>query len=166
MIISKKPPYADTDVHPDTTRIQIDKMLREYGVSGIRWETDFDLNKVSLEFGIETEIKGVRKRIGIKIEPPTFGANRKTWDPKQGKHIYVIAPNWAQSFRLLFYWLKTKLEAVAYGLNSVEKEFLSQVVMTLPSGVTTTLGEVAQEAIAGGRLQLMLPSGETHESTD
>ena len=103
---------------------------------------------------VETEIKGVKKQIGIKIEPPIFIAQRRTWNPRMGKYERVYAPNWAQSFRLLFWWLKAKLEAVAYGLTSVEQEFLSQVVLKLPNGQQVTVGAALAEPILAGSLAL------------
>ena len=154
MIISKKPPYQGTESDPDKTRMQIDKLLRDFGVSGVQWTTDYDHNRVGLAFMVETEIRGVKKQIGIKIEPPVFVAQRKTWNPRMGKYERVYAPNWAQSFRLLFWWLKAKLEAVAYGLTSVEQEFLSQVVVKLPSGQQTTVGAALVEPILVGNLAL------------
>ena len=154
MIISKRPPYQGTEADPDKTRMQIDKLLRDFGVSGVQWTTDYDHNRVGLAFMVETEIKGVKKQIGIKIEPPVFVAQRRTWNPRLGKYERVYAPNWAQSFRLLFWWLKAKLEAVAYGLTSVEQEFLSQVVVKLPSGQQTTVGAALAEPILAGNLAL------------
>lgn len=154
MIISKKPPYQGTEADPDKTRMQIDKLLRDYGVSGVQWTTDYDHNRVGLAFMVETEIRGLKKQIGIKIEPPVFVAQRRTWNPRLGRYERVHAPNWAQSFRLLFWWLKAKLEAVAYGLTSIEQEFLSQVVVKLPSGQQTTVGAALAEPILAGNLAL------------
>jgi hypothetical protein len=154
MILSKKPPYAATEADPDKSRMQIDKLLREYGVSGVQWTTDYDHNRVGLAFMVEAEVKGVKKQIGIKIEPPIFVAQRRTWNPRLGRYERVYAPNWAQSFRLLYWWLKAKLEAVAYGLASVEQEFLSQVMVKLPSGEMTTMGAALTEPIFTGSLAL------------
>ena len=71
-----------------------------------------------------------------------------------GRYERVYSPNWAQSFRLLYWWLKAKLEAVAYGLTSVEQEFLSQVMVKLPSGEMTTMGAALTEPIFTGSLAL------------
>ena len=154
MIISKKPPYATTSVDPERSQLEINKLLREYGVSGLQWSTRFDLNQVELSFMVEAEIQGVRKQIAIKVSPPIFVAKRRTWNARKGTYEIVHAPNWAQSFRMLYFWLKSKLEAVAYGLSTVEKEFLSQVIVTLPSGQSTTIGEALTETIGSGRLAL------------
>ena len=154
MILSKKPPYASTQSDPEVTRGQIDKLLREYGVSGVQWTTRYDINQVRLAFTVEADIKGVKKQIGIQVEPPAFAAKRKTWMVQHGRYEVVWAPNWAQSFRLLYWWLKSKLEAVAYGLTTVEQEFLSQVMVSLPGGEQTTMGVALKSTIVSGQLAL------------
>ena len=62
--------------------------------------------------------------------------------------------NWAQSMRLLYYWIKAKLEAVSFGLNSVEKEFLSDIVTTLPNGTQQTIWDMIEGQMASGNLML------------
>lgn len=160
MIISRRPPYSSTTIDPDKTQMDIDKLLKSYGVQGTQWTKRYDLNQIELSFIIETEIKGVRKNIGIKVSPPLFLAKRKTWDSKSGRHIVVEAPNYAQSFRLLYFWLKVKLESVAYGMFAVEEEFLSQVMINLPNGTRTTMGVWVETSVSEGRLQLEAPKGE------
>ena len=142
MILSKKPPYSSTEADPERTESQINKLLRDYGITKYQWTKDYDHNQVFLTFEIEAEISGVRKKFGVKVNPPTFAKQRMTWDPHLGKHVKVYAPNWAQSYRLLYHWLKAKIEAVAYGLVSAEQEFLSQVIISLPSGEIRTVGEM------------------------
>ena len=91
---------------------------------------------------VETEIGGVRKVLGIKVSPPTFAKTHLSWNAQRGAHDKIYSPNWAQSYRLLYHWLKAKLEAIAYGLTDAQQEFLSQVVVALPSGEQKTVGEI------------------------
>jgi hypothetical protein len=153
VIVSKKPPYESTKVDPDQTKMQIDKLLRDYGVSQVQWTTDYANNQVKLAFRVEAEINGVKKIIGLQLEPPTFATKRKTWNPAKG-YVTVYAPNWSQSMRLLYYWLKVKLESVAYGFSSVEKEFLSQVIVSLPNGQVRTVGDLLSDPERLGKLAL------------
>ena len=62
--------------------------------------------------------------------------------------------NWAQSMRLLFHWIKAKLEAVSFGLNSVEKEFLSDIVTTLPNGTRMTIWDMISKQMEKNDLVL------------
>lgn len=156
MITQRKPPYQDTSVDPAKTKAAIDKLFREYGVSGVIWKENYEKNTVELLFSVETELNGIRRKIGLKVSPPLFFNRHKTYNPKTGRTETINAPNYAQSYRLLFYWLKAKLEAVSYGLSSIEKEFLSQVITTLPNGQQTTIGEIIGE----GNFDRLLPSGD------
>jgi hypothetical protein len=140
LIISKRPPYSNTKADADRSRAQIDKLLNAYGINQFQWTQDRDI--ITLAFKVETEINGVRKMFAFKVSPPTFAKQHLNWNPSRGAHDKVYSPNWAQSYRLLYYWLKAKLEAVAYGLTSIEQEFLSQVLVSLPTGEAKTIGEL------------------------
>ncbi len=59
-------------------------------------------------------------------------------------------PHPEATMRLVFWWLKTKLEAVTYGLRSVTEEFLAEIVHHLPSGEEATLGEILIPTIFSG----------------
>ncbi len=152
MLTPKKVPYSTTESDPDRTMIEIEKLLRGYGVESVRWTKEYAKNHVSLEFLVEVEVKGVKKQIAIQVEPPPLAQKRRTWDPKVGRYAVVWAPNWAQSLRLTFWWIKSKLEAVAYGLTTVEKEFLSQVMVNLPEGGSKTVGELIGVKVVEGTL--------------
>lgn len=103
------------------------------------------MQQVTLGFEVEAEIQGVKKKLLVKVTPPTFARIRRTYDPMKGRSEKIALPNWAQSYRMLYHWLKAKIEAIAYGLTTVEQEFLAQVVVQLPSGETTTFGALVIE---------------------
>jgi hypothetical protein len=149
MIISKKPPYESTEVTPEKSQSQINQLLKEYGVSKYQWTTDYENNQVVLAFELEVEIGSQKRRLTFKVSPPPFAKKRRTWDSMKG-YRDVYAANWAQSYRLLYFWLKAKLESVAYGLTTAEQEFLSQMV--LPQG--KTLGEILKDPEQFGKLAL------------
>jgi len=149
MIKPKKPPYATTTKDPDTTIADINRMLRSYGVNDIQWTTLWDQKIVSLKFMIEKE---PGKNVGIKIFPPLFAAKRKTYNEKRGHYEVIEVPSWSQSLRLLYWWLKVKIEAIAYGLREIEEEFLHDVVVRLPSGEETTIGAAILPGLKEGRL--------------
>ena len=155
MIPKLKPPYQGTKADAVKTEMQIMALLRKFGASGIQW-TEYQGNR-DLKFIIEVELKGVRKEIMVKVEPPLFLENRRTWNQKTGRHDIVKAPNYAQSMRLLYWYLKSKLEAVAYGLVSAEQEFLSQVLIKLPRGETTVGEMIAHRVFDDSIKQLASP---------
>jgi hypothetical protein len=160
MITPKKAPYSDTSVDPDRTIAEINKMLRAYGISNYQWTTMWERHVVQLRFAIET---APGKGVMIRVSPPTFLAKRRTWDAKAGRHVVVEAPNWAQSLRLLLYWLKAKVESVAYGLREVEEEFLADILVKTPDGREATVAELVRPALESGEAELVVPAlkGET-----
>ena len=63
------------------------------------------------------------------------------------------AENVNQEYRLLFHWIKSKIEAVVWGLSTIEKEFLSEVTLRLPDGRSSTVGEVVIDLLSQNSLQ-------------
>ena len=161
MLKLTKPPYADTKVDAEKTQQEITQLLRKYGVSQINWQIDYDMEQVQLDFVIEymkQEDQAVHK-IAVRVRPPMFAATRRTWDSKLGRYKKEELANWAQSMRLLLYWIKAKLEAVSFGLNSVEKEFLSDIVSTLPDGSRMTIWDMISQQMENNSLMLEYKGG-------
>ena len=151
MIKSKKPPYENTKIDPDSSRVDIDKLLRSYGIQKIIWASDYEHNDVRLAFEIEAEIQGIRKGFTVTLRPPLILKQIRLYNPKKGITEKVKVPNWSQSMRMMYWYLKSKVEAIAYGLVSVEKEFLSQVMVSLPIG-SSTVGEILEPIMTYDRL--------------
>jgi hypothetical protein len=134
LIRPKKPPFAGSKVDAHKTKGQIDKMLREYGCDALQWTEEFDRNLIELRFLVEVEMQGQRRKLGVKLTPPLFLEKRRTWDAIKGKHVVEEAPNFSQSMRVLYWYLKSKLAAVAYGVKPFEEEFLAEIVVPTEQG--------------------------------
>ena len=156
MLKLTKPPYATTTVDAEKTQQQITSLLRKYGVSQINWQVNYDLEQVQLDFVIEYSRMDDNSvhRVAVRVKPPMFAAKRMTWSATTGKHVKEEMANWAQSMRLLFHWIKAKLEAVSFGLNSVEKEFLSDIVTELPDGTKQTIWDMIDRQVKQGNFAL------------
>lgn len=150
MIQAKRAPYAGTKVPAEQSRAEIDALLRRYGIVDRQWTELYSRNVVKLEFAVELP---EHRFLRIRVTPPPFTAKRKTWDAKRG-YTTVEAPNWAQSMRCLLHWLKAKLEAVEYGLKSIEDEFLSDTVIHTADGRETTVAEALRPMLESGKLDL------------
>lgn len=148
-----KAPYAGTSVGIDQSKLQISKLLREYGAEGVSWTENFQTGMVNLRFVVTREDG---KSTAYSISPAAFKEKHSTYDPVRGRQTTVEAPNWPRAMRLLHAWLKTKLEAIAFGLTEVEEEFLAQMVVRDVHGQETTVGELAIPAIESGGGQLAL----------
>lgn len=148
-----KMPYSQTTVDSDKSMAQISKLLREYGASAVQWSSAFDKGLVELKFAMPAKGKP-RENIVIRVRPPSMAAKHKTFNQKTGHSEIIELPNWAQSLRLTFYWLKSKLEAVKFGLVEFEPEFLANVVVELPSGQQSTVYEALQPFMHDQRLDV------------
>jgi len=137
MIIQKKPPYDRTEIDVGKSQMDIQQLLLEYGAEGIQWIVVRD-GMPRLAFIVETDIDGKHKKIGVQIEAPLI--------MKQNKTV-----NYKQSMRLLFWYVKSKLEAVAYGAKTFEREFLDDIIYMLPDGRNVKVGDMITKQISDGK---------------
>ena len=140
-VLNRNPPYMDTAVPYERTKAEIEILLKSYGIKNIRWTT-LEGQDDTLEFIIEAEVQGVKKQLGVAVRPPHIVIKKKL----HGK--LVDTENINQEYRLLFHWIKSKIEAVVWGLSTIEKEFLSEVLMKLPNGQQSTVGDVVVDLMS------------------
>lgn len=132
-----KPPYSNTTVPIEKTKAKLEKLLRSYGVKKVVWANDD--NEDILMFEVLAQVKGVKRGITIQIKAPHILSGKR----QCGRLVQTENRN--QEWRLVFHWVKSKIEAVIWGLSTIEKEFLSEVSLKLPDGSVTTIGERIQE---------------------
>ena len=156
-------PYADTEVSPTRSKEQIDSLLREAGADGVSWSEHWAQNRAQLQFIITNE---AGRKCMIRIEPPAFVARRKNWNEGKGHYDTVEKPNWAQAYRLLYYYLKGKLQAIALGLRLVEDEFLPDFVVRDQQGRETTVRELVDHQLASGEIRPALPPGQDYADAE
>jgi len=130
-------PYSNTTIPPEKTQAEITTLLKKHGVSGIQW-TDYQ-GETILRFMWRVTVKGVEKEIMFQFKPPVIPSKKRSWTGLRYEKINVNLD--ATAYRLLWHYLTNKLEAVRWGLESMEKEFLSHAVVALPDGKVTTVGE-------------------------
>lgn len=139
MIINKKPPYDRTEVTVIKSQNDIQQLLLEYGAEGIQWIVFRD-DLPRLAFIIEANINGTRKKVGVQIDAPIIR-------PKNSPQ----GINYKQSMRVMYWYVKSKLEAVAYGVKTFEKEFLDDIVYRLPDGREVKVGDLILKQVAEGK---------------
>jgi len=59
--------------------------------------------------------------------------------------------NYEQSMRLFYWYIKSKLEAVAYGVKTFEKEFLDDLIYRLPDGRDVKVGDMILKQVGEGK---------------
>lgn len=145
--LARNLPYDGTSIEAYRTKAEIDGMLHEFRmvdrdtgqemakITAIRW-TDVPPDMPMLEFMLQyVSPEGVKKGVAVRLQPPLFYKRVR----RGGQIVNEPQPN--QSMRILYWYLKSKLEAVLFGLNDATKEFLSEVLISLPGGQQTTVGE-------------------------
>jgi len=107
------------------TQNEIRTILQKFGLQGIRF-TEYK-NIGIIEFILERENKEYTFRFKFTLPE---------------KEIYR-----KQVYRALFHYLKNRFMAVEFGINSVEQEFLQELVLKLSNGSNSTVKEILGENI-------------------
>jgi len=151
-----KIPYADTAIDPEQTKIAIKKLLSEYGIKDTQWTTFKGEDSLRFVF----TVKG--KDIYFEVKPPEIFAPKRSFNPKRGKYEIINFPMLSQAWRVLYWYLEVKLKAVKYGLVSLEREFLNQMLVGPPNH-EITVGEIIEERLSRDQEILKLPEAPTEE---
>jgi hypothetical protein len=137
-------PYEGTKVSYLKTQGEIAALLDKQAIQDTRFATLGSKKQIVLEFVRLTKFdNGGQGTVGVQIIVPN-----------------VDDKNRDQKYRMLFYWLKTKLEAVQFGVTSFMQEFFAHLVIVDSQGNMATMydalapGYVA--ALEDGRM--MVPS--------
>jgi len=132
-------PYSDTTIPKERSKADIEKLLTDSGVEDVQWTTYH--GSTSLRFLWHLIVKGVEKEILFQFTPPIITTTKRVWSERDQKTIKANVQLENTAYRLLWHYLKNKLEAVQWGMETLEKEFLSHAVVSLPNGQETTVGE-------------------------
>lgn len=146
--LAQRAPYHDTSISAARSKGDIEEMLKEFGAKALRWtETPFSMQGKEcpvLEFILEVELKGVKKQFGIRVQPPLLLVRKRA--SSYGRYGRLVeTPNVNASMRLLYWYMKARLEAAKFGLEDISETFMSKIIMSLPEGGSTTMGEVMRE---------------------
>lgn len=153
-----KPFYKSTTISPERSKAEIEKLLKDFGITTRAWITKD--NEDVLIFEWKVDVNGVMRSLAFELKPPEIREMKRVWNQKTSRTEKVNVRNDAVAYRLLFNYIKNKLEAVRVGMVSVENEFMSHIKFSLKDGTSTTLGKSLIELMSGNKLQNAL---EYHE---
>jgi hypothetical protein len=145
--------YAkDTQVSTDRSRTEIENLLKRYGATafGYAWENDTNV--------ISFKLADRHVRILVPMPLPddvsrTETGRRRGLSAQQNAHDQEVRRRW----RALVLIVKAKLEAVESGITTLEREFLSDIVMPNNQTVGQWLGPQLDMAYQSGRMPPLLP---------
>lgn len=132
-----KLPYYGTTVSVLKTQTQIKKLLGKYGLQAIKLIEDNLHKKGVIEFILSQNDIPIQFRFNFNL-PENESRQR-------------------QMYRGLFYYLKARFTSVDFGINTVEKEFMAEIVMRLPDGRSRTMKELYGDKILELRSDNLLP---------
>ena len=124
--------YAGTEVLVSKTTEDIRKLLVRYGAKGMQLTEVFSPPSLNLRFQVAIEYEAVTALATVSMLIPTGEAEAKT--ERQADQYR------RQAARALFFYLKTQLEAVDFGLVKLEEAFLAHFEIPDANGYTTTVG--------------------------
>lgn len=151
----------DTTVPISKTRGEIDKLLRDWGATGVQWTDEWDENRVTLRFQWPHEGNVFRARMQILLPGrESFEAeaiDRRTGQVSESRMEKFLSNRGKQEHRLLLLMIKSTLNAVEAGVITDIEAFLPY----LEGNDGKTVGEVASAnllKLATGSASRLLPA--------
>ena len=144
--------YASgTEVSSSRSKVEIEKLLTNYGASkfGVMWDAQENIAAVVFQ------IEGKHYKMVIRLPDPEDDDIRLTPTGRE-RHPEIVAEAWEKEcrrhWRALAISLKGKLVAVDEGISTVEVEFMAYLV--LPNGKTMAEEYIPQieAAYSAGKL--------------
>ncbi len=133
-------PYGDTEVPVERSQQDIKNLLQANGVKASRFT--YYQTSALVEFvlpGPNKEELSYRIAVDTKRLPP----------PKKPTQHY-LDQRVRQMWRMLYWWLKAKFEAIQFGLVEKETEFLPFMMVRGERGQATTMAGLVMPRIAAG----------------
>ncbi len=121
--------YKKTSVHWGKSQADIGKLLNKYGVLDTRFTFLQSRNELICEFNYPTVIEEKEICAGVRILLPVPNIQNS----EQAKN---------QIHRALFYYLKSKFEALSFGLVEFMQEFMPHLIVTDKQGNSRTLYQI------------------------
>jgi hypothetical protein len=140
--------YAErTSVSPEKSRAEIEKLLRAHGVQEFAsgWSSD---GRALVQF----KIQNVHVRLSVDV-PRRESYKARTELQREAQFEQEVRRRW----RVCALLVKAKLEAIASGVTTIEREFLADVV--LPDNTTVSEWAMPQFAEISRKMPALLPGG-------
>jgi hypothetical protein len=102
-------PYKTTKLKTLYTKSEIDGLFAKWGVKDVYWHRDPECIEVLVQFKKVEEIDGMPLQVSAKVEAPSI------WDHRTRSKAECV--NWDISMRVMYWFIKSHLEA-AYLLQS------------------------------------------------
>lgn len=154
-------PYEDTSVPVAKSKDQIERLLKKFNVTAIRFTT----------YPAYAMLEFVRQATDTELVPYRLTVRPKVRDWARNVQSELDRAE-RQVWRVVYWWLKPKLEAIEFGLVEFEQDFLPYMLIGGYEGKPETVAKVFFERLAGrvalpddpfGGLRPQLPRGKETE---
>lgn len=146
-----------TKVAIETTRVELEKLLRAYGADAVVIGWDGPTSTVAFR------LRG--RHVKYTIERPTSAESVVSSYPSgkprpRNLHAEAIAAEHRRRWRALLLIVKAKLELVAGGDSEFEDEFLTRVMLPDGSTVGEWIAPQLDQAYQSGRMPALMPGAQ------
>jgi len=124
--MSARKPYDKTKVHWSRSQAEICRLLAAHGIQDVRFTTVGSQQTLVLEFSRVETIDDQEVRPAVRIVVPGLT------DEAESSRLH----------RVLYWYLKAKLESLDHGLVEFWREFMPFLVVPGPGGRSVTLAEI------------------------
>ena len=134
-------PYKTTKISKGKTYGEIIGLLETNGIKDYQWTRLKGVDE--LAFPLTIDRKGVTQQFLVKMAVPKLmypiSKGRGKYAPKTVTYLEDV------SWRIFWWYLKSKLEAIRFGISDEIKEFMYNIHYALPDGSMRSLGDTLIE---------------------
>ncbi len=139
----KRLPYKTTTISRGKTYGKIIKLLETHGISDYQWTRYQGIDQ--LAFPIKIERQDVEQGFVVKLTVPKLYYPKRIGRGRSKPKTMTYLEN--VSWRIFWWHLKAKLEAIEFGISDEVKEFMYNINYTLPDGSEVNLGQALIENV-------------------
>jgi len=132
-------PYKSTQISKGRTYGDIIGLLETHGIKDYQWTRLMGTDQ--LAFPLNAERRGMEKRFLVKLTVPKLMYPKKSGRYGPTTMTYLENVSW----RIFWWYLKSKLEAIEFGISDEVREFMYNIHYKLPGGQEVSLGQVIMD---------------------
>lgn len=121
-------PYKSTEVSKGKTYGEIIGLLETHGIKDYQWTKYQGVDVLSFPFQVKN--KDVIRKFLVKLTVPRISAPKRT-NKGRGRGPTTITYLEDVSWRIFWWYLKAKLEAVEFGISDEFREFMPDIINKL-----------------------------------
>lgn len=154
---------AETTIPIGKSKVDIDKLLREWGCDRIMWEEDLRTGAITLRFVWTSSGNRYAAKLMVRIAGEDVIRRRdsvldkRTGRVNENKLRHELERAGRSEMRILLLWLKAAFNAVEAGLMKAEELFLPFFVTKDDVTVAETIIPNLPALMSGGALKLLAP---------